>query len=183
MEDREIVDLYFARSETAIAESDRKYGSYCRYIAERIVGNIGDAEECVNDTWLSAWGAMPPARPARLSTFLGKITRNISINRREYNSREKRGAYAIALDELSECISDEGAGEVSDSLTIREALNSFLSSLKPQERIVFVKRYWYVESVAEIARETDLTVSNVKITLHRLRKKLKEKLETEGIIL
>ena len=182
MEDKTIIDLYFARSEEAIVETDRKYGGYCRSVAYRILRSEGDSEECVNDTYLRAWGAIPPTRPNRLSTFLGRITRNLAIDRFTRNRAEKRYAEGVAvLDELAEVIADPSGGELADELTLRDALSSFVRELKPIERRLFLGRYWYICSVRELADSNGLTESNVKVTLMRLRDRLRGYLLRLGI--
>ncbi|MBO5355674.1 MAG: RNA polymerase sigma factor [Clostridia bacterium] len=185
MDDRHIVELYWQRSETAIAETQTKYGKYCHYIAYNILSNDGDAEECVNDTYLKAWESMPPHRPTKLSTFLGKITRHLALNRRETKTAEKRGAGAVsvALDELSECIADNETGDPTDEIALKGALNRFLRALPEETMIVFLQRYWYFASVKEIAQNRGMSESNVKVMLHRARGKLKSFLEKEGIII
>ena len=181
MEDSAIVDLYLARREDAIKETAQKYGKYCYAISYRILHSDADAEECVNDAYLGAWNAIPPHKPMNLQTFVGKIVRNISINRYEKRRAEKRfGAVEHILDEYMECIPDESC-EPTDALALREALNAFLSSQAPTVRTVFLRRYYYFCSVKEIAEMTDITVSNVKIILHRMRRKLREHLLKEEI--
>ena len=182
--DREIIDLYWSRSESAITETSRKYGCYCRYIAFHILYNDQDAEECVNDTYLRAWSAMPPKRPNRLSTFLGKITRNLSIDRYKQYAAEKRGKGQIelALDELVDCVPDSNTVEqVSEERLLVESINLFLSTLGIEQRMVFVHRYWYLSSIKEIAQQFCMSESKVKSLLFRLRNGLKTHLEKEGI--
>ena len=183
MEDFEIVEMYWDRDENAITETDRKYGKYCRKIAFSIVTNKEDMEECVNDTYLQTWNSLPPQRPERLSTYLGKICRNISINLYEKLTAEKRGGNETdaCLDELSELIG--GSSEVEEQLdltVLTDLINKFLKRCEKQARTVFVQRYWYMMSVKEIAKENRMSDSNVKITLSRTRDKLKVYLEEEG---
>lgn len=184
MEDHQIIDLYWARSESALSETAGKYGKYCHYIAYGILHNDEDSEECVNDTYLRAWNSMPPHRPEKLSAFLGKIVRNLSLNRYELYTAEKRGGgqIALALDELEECIP---AGSEVD-LPVREnalvdAINRFLASMPAESRKLFMRRYWYFRSIKEIALEYGLSESKVKMTLLRARNSLKQFLEKEGI--
>lgn len=183
MDDSKIVQLYFDRSETAIAETDRKYGPYCHTIAYNILANNEDAQECVSDTYLTAWNAMPPRRPSILSTFLGKITRRLSIDRWRTRTAYKRGGGEIplALDELSECVS---GGETPEQTLLRRQMalrfNQFLQSLPEVERCVFLSRYWYLDSVANIAEHFGFTESKVKSMLHRTRGKLRTCLQKEG---
>lgn len=184
MEDAQILDLYFARSETAIQETDTKYGPYCYQIAYHILANQQDAEESVSDAYLSAWNTIPPRRPARFSTFLGKLTRNVSIDRWRNAAAKKRGGgqLDIALEELEHCVS--GADSVEDALLRKEriaALNRFLAALPREERSVFLCRYWYVNSLEEISAKTGFSVGKIKTMLHRTRGKLAKQLEREGL--
>ena len=184
MEDYQIVDLYWARSESAITETDAKYGRYCHSIAYGILRSDEDSKECVNDTWMSAWGAMPDQRPDRLSPFLGKITRNLSLKRWERNSAKKRGAgqVPVALDEIGDCIPADGPGDrIADDIALTDVLNRFLASLKPEKRKIFMRRYWYFSPVSEIARDFGISESKVKMTLLRCRSELKKILEKEGV--
>lgn len=184
MEDSQILDLFFNRSEMAIKETDTKYGGYCYKIAYSILANQEDSEESVSDTYLSAWNIIPPRRPATLSTFLGKLTRNISINRFKKNTAQKRGGREIdvALDELDECVS--GVESAEDALMRKEilaSLNRFLAGLSAEERDVFLCRYWYVNSLDEIASKTGFSVGKIKSMLHRTRGKLGKHLNKEGL--
>ena len=185
MEDNKIVDLYWERSEAAVLETQRKYGRYCHYIAYNILYSDEDAEECVNDTYIKAWNAMPPHKPERLSAFLGKITRNTALDHYSYLSAKKRsGNTALVLDELAECIPDpKSETSLSDEIALKNAINGFLESLPKQTRIIFMRRYWYLSPIKEIAHDYSLTESSVKVTLHRTRNKFKEYLEKEGILL
>ncbi|MBQ5952004.1 MAG: sigma-70 family RNA polymerase sigma factor [Lachnospiraceae bacterium] len=184
MEDQNIVDLYWARSETAIAETENKYGRYCGFIAYNILHSREDSEECVSDTWMKAWNAMPEARPGRLRAFLGKITRNLALNRLEAASAEKRGEgqVPLALEELAEVIpAADTADRIADEMALTELLDRFLGSLTPEKRKIFLQRYWYLSSVAQIASNLGISQSKVKMTLHRVRNELKQCLENEGI--
>lgn len=184
MEDSQIIDLYFARSEAAITETDHKYGGYCYKIAYSILASREDSEESVNDTYLSAWKAMPPRRPSVLSTFLGRLTRNISIDRwRKLGARKRGGGeLTVALEELGECVSGEKS--VEDTLILKEVmgcLNGFLKRLPEEERTVFLCRYWYVNSLEEISEKTGFSLGKIKSMLHRTRGKLARHLEKEGL--
>jgi RNA polymerase sigma-70 factor (ECF subfamily) len=181
VEDSRIVELYWKRSEQAIAESERKYGKYCYAVAHGILRNREDSEECVNDTWLGAWGAIPPHRPSCLATFLGKITRRVALHRAERNTAEKRGGGAVplALEELSECIAAPCEDDT-DEMALAALLDRFLDDLPETARRMFLQRYWYLCSVREIARELGVGESRVKVTLHRARIQLRELLEKEG---
>lgn len=183
MEDNQIIDLYFARSEQAIQETDTKYGGYCYSIAYNILTNQEDAEESVSDTYLSAWNAMPPRRPSLLAAFLGKITRNISLDRwRKYHAFKRGGGQVeIALEELQECVSgEESAEENAIRREVLASLNRFLGTLNAVERKVFVCRYWYLDSPLEIAEQFGFSQSKVVSMLHRTRHKLKKQMAKEG---
>ena len=186
MEDSKIIRLYWERSEQAISETAKKYGRYCHFIALNILCNESDSEECVNDTYLRVWNCIPPKQPNRLQTFLGKITRNLALNRYEKQSAKKRGGGQIPLilDELGECISSAACTEnIVDEIVIKDALDAFLKSLPVHTRKIFVRRYWYMDSVKEIAAAYGLTENKVCVTLFRTRAKLKELFEKEGITL
>ena len=185
MDDRLIINLFNERSEAAISETAAKYGKYCHAIAYNILFNEEDSEECVNDTYLKAWEAIPPQNPYKLSAFLGKITRNLAITKYRYNNTGKRGSgqVALVLEELSECVPAKNSTEqeVSDKLFL-EVLNSFLAELPAEKRRIFLQRYWYLRPVSDIAREFSISESKVKMILLRTRNNLKLVLEKEGII-
>ena len=184
MDDNKIIELYFARSEDAIAETAKKYGKYCGSIARSILFSEQDVEECLNDTFLAAWNSIPPARPEMLSTYLGRLTRNISINRAAKERAGKRQTNAaILLDEVSEFTPDQRAGEPIDSVAFADLINRFLSGQKQKARVVFVRRYWHMESVEVIAKSLDMSVSAVKMTLMRTRSELAKFLTKEGYTL
>ncbi len=179
MEDRMIVDLYWARDEQAIAQTDNRYGGYCRTIAQNIVGNTADAAECVNDTYMDAWNSIPPHRPARLGTFLGKITRRIAIDRVRRDTAQKRGGgqLPLVLEELSACVPDHRTlDEEIDRRALQEALNAFVTALPKTEQRVFLRRYWYMESIEVIADDSGFSQSKVKSMLARTRRKLRDHL-------
>lgn len=182
MDDEKIVQLFWDRDETAISEASGKYGAYCLSIALNILGSREDAQECVNDTYLKAWNTIPPHRPEMLSTFLGKITRNLSFDRYRANRREKRGGdkAALVLDELSEVIGDRNSADEADRAELAAALNGFLGSVPPDKRRLFVLRYWYAYSVGDIAKRCGMTENNVSVTLNRLRGKLRKYLTERG---
>lgn len=186
MEDRQIIALYNERSEAALSETAAKYGKYCHTIAYNILYNEEDSEECVNDTWLRAWEVIPPQYPNRLSAFLGKITRNLALNRYKQNVAKKRGGGQVmfALEELAECVpgTDNAEAAAEEALLI-ETLNRFLADLPAEKRKLFLRRYWYLCSVKEIAEDFGMSESNVKMTLLRIREQLKSALEKEGITL
>ena len=182
MEDERIVDLYWQRDESAIKETAAKFGKYLHSISYRILFNAEDAEECVNDTYKDAWQSMPPHRPAVLSTFLGKITRRISIDLWRRYSAEKRGGgvTALALDELEECVSGTGDVETEvERLELQRKLNAFLSELPRVERRVFMCRYWYMDPISDIAKRFACSESKIKSMLYRTRKRLRTVLEKE----
>lgn len=183
MEDERIIGLYFARSESAIAETSKKYGKYCYSIAMGILRSREDSEECVNDTYVGAWNAMPPHRPRSLSAFLGKLTRNISLKRLRMKTADKRGGgeYALALEELGECVSARESVEnrVEEKLLAKH-ISDFLRTMPDADRRVFVQRYFYLRSVKEIAQDFGFSQSKVKSMLFRSREKLRTKLIKEG---
>ena len=182
MEDVRIVELFWERSETAIEETQRKYGRYCYHIAYNILFSNEDSEECVNDTYLRAWNAMPPHRPERLSAFLGKIVRNLALDRYDKKTAEKRSVgVELALDELEECIGDGDGVWNEDVQRLRTAINGFLAALPQRDRMIFIRRYWYVSPISQIATEFGAEEGNIKVILHRTRKKFREHLIKEGI--
>ena len=182
MEDQEIVDLYWGRDQRAIVRSEEKYGTYLRGIAWHILANREDCEECVNDTWLKAWNAMPMARPSILSAFLGAITRNLSLDRyrRKRSAKRGKGQVEYVFDELLDCAGGDEPARHLEERELVESLNRFLGELDPQKRVLFVRRYWYMDTVAELAGQFALSESNVKTSLFRIRQKLKEHLRREG---
>lgn len=186
MRDTEILDLYWARNENAIAETQKSYGNYCYSIAYHILHGKEDSEECVNDTWMRAWNAMPPGRPNHLAIFLGTITRNLSFDRWKQKNALKRGngEMEMTLDELAECVPDKNRTEdIVEERALQRSLNVFLGTLKERERNIFLRRYWYAEEYSEIAERYDLNLNTVKTTLFRVRGKLKNYLEQEGVVL
>lgn len=183
MEDSAIVALYWDRDERAIPVTSDKYGAYCGTIAANILGNAQDVDECVNDTWLGAWNAMPPHKPARLATFLGKITRNLAINRCRYNSAQKRSAdLREILEELDGCTDPDPQIRL-EQKELTAALNGFLEKLPEKKRALFLYRYWYAEPVTVIARRCRMTQGAVTMQLRRLRQQLRTHLEGRGIAL
>lgn len=184
MEDSRIVELYWQRDEAAIAETQKKYGRYCFAIADGILHNAFDAEECVSDTWSGAWNAMPPHRPAVLSTFLGKLTRRAALKKLRAQTAEKRGGGEVpaVLDELEECIpAPSRVDEALEAKALAELLNAFLQTLRADERNVFLRRYWYLDAVRDIASRFGFSESKVKMMLKRTRDKLALRLEKEDI--
>lgn len=184
MEDQAIVALYWQRSEAAISETDRKYGGYCYSIAYNILASREDAQESVSDTYFAAWEAMPPRRPKILSAFLAKLTRNTAIDRWRILTAGKRGGgqMTLALEELGDCVTSASAEERAISREAAAAFNRCLRALPQTERRVFLRRYFYLDPVAEIAESFGFTEAKVHSMLHRTRKKLKDQLEKEGYL-
>ena len=182
MDDAQIIELFFARSEDALAAVSDRYGGYCLTIALRIVPTPEDAEECVSETWLRAWNAIPPQRPKILRLFLGKITRNVSLNRLAAETAAKRGGHeaAAALEELEEVVGTDAVEEAADAAELERCIAAFLASQKPQNRKVFLRRYYFFDTTAEIARRCGLREANVLVILSRTRAALRAHLEKEG---
>lgn len=182
LNDQEIIELYESRSEQAIAATDQKYGAYLHSIARGITGSEQDAQECVNDTYLRAWNSIPPA-PARLGAYLARIARNIALDAVSRKSAQRRGGgeLTLMLSELEDSLPDT-AGQPSDQGEISAVMDSFLRELEPRERAVFIRRYFYADSVADIAKAAGLSYRAVTSMLHRTRKKLRARLQKEGII-
>lgn len=185
MKDSDIIELFFERSENAVTESENKYGKMCRKVADNILHDFHDAEECVNDTWLTAWNIIPPQKPEYLGAFFSKITRNISLLyfRKKRALKRNGNETHLCIDELAECIADPEQNSISESLELMDTLNRFLESLNKKQRIIFMKRYWFVYSVEEIAKDMSMNTGAVKMSLSRTRIKLKAFLEKEDIVL
>ena len=183
MEDNDIIQLFLNRDERAIAETSAKYGNYCSSIARNILKNLEDVEECVNDTYLRVWNVIPPNRPTVFKAFIGRITRNISFNLYKKASANKRGNRQIVLilDELDECVSQENdpITEVEKNELLK-AINMFLEQLPQEKRIIFIRRYWYSDSVTEIAKRCGISENSVSVSLNRLRKRLHNYLTERG---
>ena len=183
MEDQRIVELYWAREESAIGETDRKYGRYLNRIAYNILSNTQDSEESVNDTYLDAWNSMPPHRPGVLSSYLAKITRRVSIDifRRKNREKRKGSEYAVSLSELEDCLSSGGGPE--EAIEVQElgaAINSFLRGQSEEVRNTFIGRYYFLDPIKEVAQYCGLSESAAKSMLHRTRGKLRDYLREEG---
>ena len=179
--DEEIVNLYFDRSEEAIAACQVKYGKSCHTVAYNILRSDEDAEECVNDTWLRAWNSIPPERPTRLGAWLSTVTRRLALTRYEKKTAAKRyGGMETSLEELSECVT-AGSLTIADEVALSEAINGFLASLPTRTRMIFMGKYWYMDSIADIAKALGMGESAVKVTLHRTREKFRKHLAKEGI--
>ena len=181
--DAQIVDFYWNRDARAISASMDRYGSYCFSIANGILNNAQDAEECVNDTWLRAWNAIPPTRPTVLKVFFAKITRHLSFDKYKAGKTLKRGGgnIQLVLDELAECIADESdvEGQV-DAKELGKVINQFVASLTEREQNLFVRRYFFSDPIKAIANRYDLNESTVHVTLSRIRKRLRSHLSREG---
>ena len=182
MDDTGIIDLYWARDERAVTESERKYGAYCRSISYQILKNRQDVEECVNDTWVRAWNAMPPQRPFALGAFLARIVRNLSLNyyRKAQAQRRGGGMVPLLLEELRDCAAD-GPEQMLEAAELGRLLDRFLRQLPQKDCCVFMRRYWYMDSLEEIARRYHMALGSVKSSLFRTRQKLKAYLEQEGV--
>ena len=184
MTEENILDLYWCRSESAIDETDSKYGKYCFAVANNILSDIEDSEESVNDTYLQAWNTIPPIRPNSLSAYLGKIVRNISLNRIKAKKTQKRGSgeYELVYEELAYMISSpQSANDLIDEISLNDLMNQWLGTLAQEKRLVFVGRYWYFDSIAAISSKMNFSVSKTKMLLLRLRNELKDFLESEDI--
>ncbi|MBQ8623614.1 MAG: sigma-70 family RNA polymerase sigma factor [Oscillospiraceae bacterium] len=186
MEDEKIIELYFERNQSAIDETDKKYGKLIKNISRNILNSLPDVEECVSDTYMQLWNSIPPKEPPSLKTYACKIVRNLSINRLEFLCADKRGAGKSCeiIDELAEAIpSKENVEEKIELTALTEAINSFLSSISTEQRIIFVKRYWFLKSDEEISSELGVSLAKVRTSLSRTRKKLKVYLIKEGYTL
>lgn len=185
MEDSQIIKLYIDRDEQALVHTKENYSDYCRYIANNILGSREDADEALNDTWLAAWNSIPPHMPMCLRTFLGRLTRNISLKRVRNDKAVKRGGTEtrVIFEEIEDWLksSQDVEKEISHKALVG-AINSFLDSVSDTERCVFVSRYWYMRSVSDIAHEYSFSESKIKSMLFRMRKRLYERLEKEGFI-
>ena len=184
MEDYEIISLFFERSEQAIEELSRKYGSAVKKTAANILSDRLDVEECVNDTYLGCWNSIPPQQPNPLISYVCKIARNLAVNRYHANKAEKRNNnYDLILDEMEECIpSDMNVETEYDAKELTAAINRFLSTLNHEDRFLFVRRYWYADSVADLAAITHSSSDRISVRLFRIREKLKKALMKEGFL-
>lgn len=185
MEDSQIIELYWQKNADAISETADRYGAYCYAIAENILNNNEDSEECVNDTWLHTWNAIPPQKPNVLRMFLAKITRNLSFDRFNLRNAEKRGGgeITLVLDELEECLAGKSDVEgVYEAMELEQCIRRFVRALPKRDRNVFVRRYFFTEQTSTIAERYGLTVNNVTVILSRTRKKLKTELMKEGYL-
>ncbi len=186
MEDRQIVDLFWARNEAAIDETKSKYGRYCRYIAHQILASDEDAAEVENDTYMKTWNTVPPNRPTSLKAYVGRISRQLSLDRWDMQRAAKRGGgtLPLVLEELSECVAGRAdTGDLCDRIALRDAMERFLRGLPKRTRTIFIRRYWYVSSIEQIARDYAMKESAVAMLLLRTREKLKSFLRKEGFVL
>jgi RNA polymerase sigma-70 factor (ECF subfamily) len=182
MNDHELIELYQNRSESAITQTASRYGSYCSAIAMNILKNREDTEECINDTYLKVWNSIPPERPESFVSYIGRIVRNLSINRYRAQNAKKRGGIAVLLGELEDCLpSDVNVENEADARCLGERINAFLETIGENEMLYFVRRYWYADSITEIKKRYNVSESKVKTSLFRTRNKLKEELMKEGI--
>lgn len=185
MDDNAIIELFFARSEQAIRELDGKYGKVCHSLSYNILHSRQDAEECVNDAYLGAWNAIPPARPNPLLAFLCRIVRNLSLMRYHGDRAAKRGggSYTVALEELEGCLASPRTveGELEEQELVR-LIEDFLETLSPESRVLLMRRYWFSDSCGEIAARTGLSEKNVSVRLTRIRKQLRRYLEERGVV-
>ncbi len=180
MRDREIVSLFLDRDESAPAEAEKEYGSYCLCIARNVLRDERDAEECLNDALLAAWESIPPQQPENLKTYLGKLVREAAVDRwRRNNARKRRHGMLASLDELEWLVSDSGAPEIGE-LELAQLISDFLRSEGERERSVFIRRYWYYDSIGAISKRCSMGQSNVKMTLKRMRERLAARLRKEG---
>ena len=182
MLDEEIIELFFERSEKAIEELEAKYGKICLQTSYNILGNYSDAEECVNDSYLGAWNAIPPARPDPLLTYVLKIVRNLSLNCYHRNQARKRNStYDLAVEELSEFLAaPESVESAMETKELVQTVEEFLDSLKTRDRVIFIRRYWFYDSYEQIAERVGISAKNVSVKLTRLRRQLKVYLEERG---
>lgn len=183
MDDQEIIDLYVNRSQQAIAETKEKYSAYCKTIARNILSDYSDVEECENDTYLATWNAIPPHIPRKLSVFLGRITRNIALDKYGYNTAKKRNReFERILNELEDCLASPITVEAQfESGEIAHLINQFLYETDELARNLFILRYWYSDSIDSLASRFNISTSKVKSTLFRTRKKLRIHLESAGV--
>lgn len=181
MDDEKIIEMFFARNELALNETERKYGRYCYAVSYRILNSNEDSEECVNDTWLAAWNAIPPKKPDSLRGFLARICRNISLDRLDFLKADKRNQNVTEAFEELEAFLSGGEENIPEEMFMREAVNRFLASLDRKTRIIFMRRYWYFCSIPEIAEGMGISENSVRVTLHRTKLRMKSFFEKEGI--
>jgi len=185
MEDEKIIDLFCRRQESAIQALDVKYGRLCQKLSYSIVNNRQDAEECVNDAYLGAWNTIPPTKPGSLSAYLCKIVRNISLNLYyRKNAAKRNSAYTIAMEEIEDCLADPDTVEIKlEARELARTIESFLDTLTAENRVIFLRRYWFSDSCSEIARRVGLTEKNVSVRLTRIRQKMRAYLSEREVFL
>ncbi len=185
MEDEKIIELFFRRSEQAIWELDTKYGRVCHQLSYNIVNNRQDAEECVNDAYLGAWNAIPPAKPDPLPAYLCRIVRNLSLKAYYRNKAAKRNSvYDVAMAELEACLpsSDTVEGQI-EAKELARIIEAFLNTLSMENRVIFMRRYWFLDSYRDIASQMGLTEKNVSVRLTRIRRRMKDYLTEREVFL
>ncbi len=186
MEDEKIIELYFERSEQAVIETDVKYGKMCLCIAKNIINSNEDAEECVNDTYLGVWNSIPPTRPKKLSAYIAKITRNLAFKKVAYTNAKKRTAgLIVSLEELDKCFAapDDKLSRLFESEELEKKLECFLAGQSYESRNIFLRRYWFMDSITDIAKRFSISETKVRSRLFRTRNKLKKYLSKEGDLL
>ena len=184
IDDEKIIEMFFERSEQAIRELDLKYGTICRSLSYNIVNNRQDAEECVNDAWLGAWNSIPPQRPDPLRAYVCRIVRNLSLKKLRANSALKRSSrFEVSLSELEDCISAHSLDEQLAAGELSAQINAFLAALRRDDRVMFVRRYWFAQPLSEIADAFGTTENNVSVRLGRIRRKLHTYLERKEVTL
>ena len=182
MDDNEILTLYITRREQALSETQARFGASLHALAKRILGSEEDASECENDTYLSAWNTIPPEHPLPLKPYLMALCRRISIDRLRKRTADKRGGgqYESVTEELEECLADPSQSDVGERTALKLTMEKFIRSLSDRDRALFIRRYWYMSSVKELAKDLGMTQGSVKVALHRLREKLRAHLRAEG---
>jgi len=185
MEDKQIIDLYFRRDESALVETASKYGAFCLRIAMNVVSVREDAEECVNDTYHTAWNQIPPTRPDSFKAFLGRIVRNFAISKyRVLHAKKRFNGLEVMLSELGDCVpATESVEQEVEAKELTKYINNWLSGLKPEDRVLFVRRYWYGEEVRDLAKRCGVNATHMTQRMLRLRRKLKVFLEGKGVVL
>lgn len=183
MEDQEIIALFGSRSEQAIAELSHKYGNICKKISFRILNDVRDVEECLNDTWLGVWDSIPPHHPDSLNAYICRMTRNLSLKKFRYNTAQKRNSYYdLSLSELEQCIPAKSGEMEAETEELSVLIEQFLDSLSKPDRVMFMKRYWFTEPISEIAKEFGMSENHVSVKMLRIRNKMKKFLEREGVV-
>lgn len=185
MEDNQIIDLYFCRDESALTETAKKYGTFCQRIAMNVLSIREDAEECVNDTYHTAWNQIPPTKPDSFKAFLGRIVRNFAISKyRALHAKKRFNGLEVMLSELGDCVpATESVEQEIEAKELTEHINTWLAGLKKEDRVLFVRRYWYGNDVRELAKRCGVTATQMTQRMLRLRRKLKVFLEEKGVVL